>query len=43
MQTQVMFYLLKDELKVEGTDETENDTRSALYHACLLASYFYRQ
>ena len=39
MQTQVMFYLLKDEV----TDEKENDTRSALYHACLQASYFYRQ
>ena len=39
MQTQVMFYLLKDEV----TDETDNDTCSALYHACLQASYFYRQ
>lgn len=39
MQTQVMFYLLKD----DGTDETEQDTRSAIYHACLQASYFYRQ
>ena len=42
MQTQVMFYLLKDELKVIGTDETE-DTCSAIYHACLQASHFYRQ
>ena len=39
MQSQVMFYLLKDEV----TDETDNDTSSALYHACLQASYFYRQ
>ena len=39
MQTQVMFYLLKDEV----TDEKEEDTRSAIYHACLQASHFYRQ
>ncbi len=39
MQTQVMFYLLDD-----GASETaEIDTCSALYHACLQASYFYRQ
>ncbi len=36
MQTQVMFYILNDENK--------NDvTSSAFYHACLQASYFYRQ
>ena len=39
MQTQVMFYLLKDEAK----DESDKDTRSAIYHACLQASHFYRQ
>lgn len=39
MQTQVMFYLLKD----DGTDETEKESRSAIYHACLQASHFYRQ
>jgi len=39
MQTQVMFYLLKDDV----TDESEKDTRSAIYHACLQASHFYRQ
>jgi DNA polymerase-3 subunit chi len=39
MQTQVMFYLLKDDV----TDEKEEDTRSAIYHACLQASHFYRQ
>jgi DNA polymerase-3 subunit chi len=39
MQTQVMFYLLKDDV----TDESIKDTRSAIYHACLQASHFYRQ
>jgi DNA polymerase-3 subunit chi len=39
MQTQVMFYLLKDDV----TDESGKDTRSAIYHACLQASHFYRQ
>jgi len=34
-----MFYLLNDEV----TDEQETDTRSAIYHACLQASHFYRQ
>lgn len=38
MQTQVMFYLLNDEKPSEGSD-----TCSANYHACLQASYFYRQ
>ncbi|MGL1957076.1 MAG: DNA polymerase III subunit chi [Colwellia sp.] len=46
MQTQVMFYLLNDE-KVndenKSADVDVKDTRSALYHACLQASYFYRQ
>jgi DNA polymerase-3 subunit chi len=39
MQTQVMFYLLKDDV----TDKAAEDTCSAIYHACLQASYFYRQ
>ncbi len=39
MQTQVMFYLLKDDVAAES----EKDTRSAIYHACLQASHFYRQ
>jgi len=39
MQTQVMFYLLKDDV----TEESDKDTRSAIYHACLQASHFYRQ
>ncbi|MBU2872217.1 DNA polymerase III subunit chi [Colwellia sp. E2M01] len=44
MQTQVMFYLLNDEIsKDKNTAETEQDTRSAIYHACLQASHFYRQ
>lgn len=43
MQTQVMFYLLKDDVTVEGTNESDKDTRSAIYHACLQASHFYRQ
>lgn len=38
MPTQVMFYLLNDE-KVD----TDKEKNSALYHACLQASYFYRQ
>jgi len=41
MQTQVMFYLLNDE-KVNDED-TQNEKQSALYHACLQASFFYRQ
>ncbi|MDX2370970.1 MAG: DNA polymerase III subunit chi [Colwellia sp.] len=40
MQTQVMFYLLPDEDKA---DASEINTSTALYHACLQASYFYRQ
>lgn len=36
MQTQVMFYLLSG-------DKQNADTSSAFYHACLQASYFYRQ
>jgi len=40
MQTQVMFYLLPDEDKADASD---NNTSTALYHACLQASYFYRQ
>ncbi|MEI6894845.1 MAG: DNA polymerase III subunit chi [Colwellia sp.] len=39
MQTQVMFYLLNDDV----TDQEEKASCSALYHACLQASYFYRQ
>lgn len=34
-----MFYLLKD----DGTDETIKESCSAIYHACLQASHFYRQ
>lgn len=42
MQTQVMFYLLNDKnAELDGSDST--DTSSAFYHACLQASYFYRQ
>jgi len=37
MQTQVMFYILNDENK------DANNPSSAFYHACLQASYFYRQ
>ena len=40
MQTQVMFYLLPDKDKA---DASEINASSALYHACLQASYFYRQ
>lgn len=40
MQTQVMFYLLPDEDK---TDASDINASTALYHACLQASYFYRQ
>jgi DNA polymerase-3 subunit chi len=40
MQTQVMFYLLPDTDKADASDINAS---SALYHACLQASYFYRQ
>ena len=40
MQTQVMFYLLPDEDKDDASGKTAS---SAHYHACLQASYFYRQ
>lgn len=40
MQTQVMFYLLPDKDKA---NDSEIDASAALYHACLQASYFYRQ
>jgi len=40
MQTQVMFYLLPDEDK---TDASDINASTALHHACLQASYFYRQ
>jgi DNA polymerase-3 subunit chi len=40
MQTQVMFYLLPD---TDKADVSEINASSALYHACLQASYFYRQ
>jgi DNA polymerase-3 subunit chi len=40
MQTQVMFYLLPVEDK---TDASDINASTALYHACLQASYFYRQ
>lgn len=40
MQTQVMFYLLPD---IDKTDASDTNTSSAFYHACLQASYFYRQ
>jgi len=52
MKTQVMFYLLDDEkVKNESAEISNNaeidtkasDTSSAFYHACLQASYFYRQ
>jgi len=48
MQTQVMFYLLSEQGnqasdKNSADDEQSADTSSALYHACLQASYFYRQ
>jgi len=54
MQTQVMFYLLPQSQSnsEKGDSEDSNkaksneqvvDTSSALYHACLQASYFYRQ
>lgn len=39
MQTQVMFYVLPD----DKDDASEVNASSALYHACLQASYFYRQ
>lgn len=41
MQTHVMFYLLDDDK--EKIDKQNADTSSAFYHACLQASYFYRQ
>jgi DNA polymerase-3 subunit chi len=40
MQTQVMFYLLPDTDKADASDI---NVSSALYYACLQASYFYRQ
>ena len=40
MQTQVMFYLLPDKDKADVSDINAS---SAFYHACLQASYFYRQ
>jgi len=40
MQTQVMFYLLPDKDKADASDINASST---LYHACLQASYFYRQ
>jgi len=49
MQTQVMFYILCDEksndekVNNESTNVDASDTSSALYHACLQASHFYRQ
>ena len=42
MQTQVMFYLLNDN-NVEQKSSDATDKSSAFYHACLQASYFYRQ
>jgi DNA polymerase-3 subunit chi len=38
MPTQVMFYLLNDE-----ESDADTEINSALHHACLQASYFYRQ
>ncbi|MBU2925568.1 DNA polymerase III subunit chi [Colwellia sp. 4_MG-2023] len=44
MQTQVMFYLLNDEKTDNNDKDAETtDKSSALYHACLQASHFYRQ
>ncbi len=44
MQTQVMFYLLNDDkANNENKNVDASDTSSAFYHACLQASYFYRQ
>lgn len=44
MQTQVMFYLLNDEQNTECEHKPNaEDNHSAFYHACLQASYFYRQ
>ena len=49
MQTQVMFYILSDEksddekVDKDNKDADASDTSSAFYHACLQASYFYRQ
>jgi len=44
MQTQVMFYLLNDD-KVNDEDKGADaiNSSAAFYHACLQASYFYRQ
>ncbi|HCH70852.1 MAG TPA: DNA polymerase III subunit chi [Colwellia sp.] len=42
MQTQVMFYLLPDKDKAD-IDADRVNASSAFYHACLQASYFYRQ
>lgn len=43
MQTQVMFYILSDENTNVDKDADAKDKSSALYHACLQASHFYRQ
>lgn len=40
MQTQVMFYLLPDE---DIADSSDTSPSSVFFHACLQASYFYRQ
>ena len=40
MQTQVMFYILPDKEKGDASTDSAN---SSFYHACLQASYFYRQ
>ncbi len=40
MQTQVMFYLLPDKEKADASNDNASAT---FYHACLQASYFYRQ
>jgi len=44
MQTQVMFYILNDDKANNDNKSVDaSDTSSAFYHACLQASYFYRQ
>ena len=44
MQTQVMFYILSDEKPDNDSKNLDaKNTSSAFYHACLQASYFYRQ
>jgi len=44
MQTQVMFYLLNDDKKIDNKQSADaSDICSAFYHACLQASYFYRK